>query len=206
MRMARKKKGSNAFWYVLGGIIVLSALFVLLTNESQSIDYSKYSYLDSEIDRPDAEFVVEKFNDFQCPSCAAVAPVITQVRESNDDVHVRVRHFPLPQFPHSANAAEAAECARDQGRFWAMYYVFFDNQQRISPVDVTRHARGLGLDMNQFSVCMENRDKQLVVVNDRDEGVARGVTGTPSVFINGEQVSFATFAQYQAFLNEKRQN
>ncbi len=197
--MGRKKKNSNAFWYLLAGIVGLLVVFGFLLNASRTVSFEEYDFLDADFDNPDAEFVIEKFNDFQCPACRTAAPTLSQVREQHDNVHIHVRHFPLPQFPHSAYAAEAAECARDQGRFWAMYYVMFDHQEVLTPSTITRYARGLGLDMSQFSACMENREKQILVSQDRQEGIDRGVSGTPSIFINGEQVQFSTPAQYSSF-------
>ncbi len=201
--MARKKKNSNTFWYILGAVAVLIVAFGFMLNASRTIEFTDYQYLDSEFDNPDAEFVIEKFNDFQCPACRAAVPTLTQVRENHDNVHIRVRHFPLPQFPHSAYAAEASECARDQDRFWGMYYVMFDHQEVLTPSTINRYAQGIGLDMDQFSTCMDNRDKQIVVAQDRQVGMDQGVSGTPSIFINGEQVQFGTPAQYASYFENQ---
>lgn len=204
--MARKKNNSKAFWYVIGGVIALTALLVFFTGDSVATDFSAYDFSDEEFENPEAEFVIEKFNDFQCPACRSTAPLLRDVRDNHDNVHIHVRHFPLAQFPHSENAAEAAECARDQDRFWAMYYVMFDHQERLTPVDVNRYARGIGLDMDAFSSCLENRDKQLLVTQDQQEGLDREVSGTPTIFINGERVQFGTAAQFASYISQHQQN
>lgn len=203
MARSRKKakKGSNLFWYVLGGLILLIAIIVISsTSTSAEIDYSPYNYTDEEVTNADAEDNITVYEDFECPACGAFYSVLKQIKQQ-EDVHVTYKHLPLTAIhPRAQRAAEASECARDQNRFWAYHDVLYENQQYLSPVHLEDHAEGLGLDMQAFEQCMDDREKQIVVAQDLQEARELGLTGTPSVFVNGEKVNHG-YANIIAALN-----
>lgn len=182
------------------GLIVVIGLFVYLNTDPIEIDSTQYDYTDDEVQNPDAEFTIEKFSDFQCPYCAQTAPDLKQIREDYD-VNVEYRHFPLTSIhPYAQSAAEAAECARDQNKFWAYHDVLFDNIPRYADNYLYDYAEALNLNMNAFETCLENREKQIVVTQDYQEGIDRGVTGTPALFLDGEAIEARSYVQIAALL------
>ena len=195
--MARKKKTSWTPFLVIVGVIAVFGLFVFLTTDtSLDIDPAAYAYTDDEFERPDAEFQLIEYGDFQCPACGSYAPLIKQVKEDFDNVQVDYRHFVLGSFPHSQQAAEASECARDQNRFWAYHDVLFEYQPRINPSFLMRAAEAIELDMDAFTQCVENREKQIEVTQDVNEAREIGVSATPWILIDGERVQYSSYAQF----------
>lgn len=142
---------------------------------------------------PDAAVVVVKYSDFQCPACRFYASFDDQLStELEDDVLFIYRHFPLRSFPFARLAAQYAEAAGEQGKFWEMHDLIYINQQYWSQggaEDVFRQfAEMLELDLDQL-----REDLAHPVLNDRiqsdyESGVELGVNAVPTLFINGNQV------------------
>jgi protein-disulfide isomerase len=101
------------------------------------------------------------------------------------------RHFPLPNHPNAQPAAEAAECAAEQGKFWPYHDRLFANTSRLSPADLKQHAADLGLDRSKFDPCVDTRKYKAQVDADTEAGQQAGVNGTPAFFINGRMLSGA---------------
>jgi protein-disulfide isomerase len=129
------------------------------------------------------------FSDFQCPFCGRVEPTLAEVERSyGNKVRVVWKHQPLPMHPQAIPAAEAAEAAREQGKFWEMHDKLFQNQQALSPAVYTQLAKELGLDLARFDAARQS-DKTLARIHE-DQALAgrMGVNGTPTMFVNGERV------------------
>jgi len=95
-----------------------------------------------------------------------------------------VRDLPLEAIHKEAfKAAEASQCARDQGKYWEMYNRLFANQRQLGREDLTRHAQALGLDANAFQRCMDSGKHAEAVRKDLAEAQRLGITGTPTFFI-----------------------
>ena len=139
--------------------------------------------------RPDAKLVLVEFSDFQCPFCGRYTrETLPQVeRDYVDTGKIRYvfRHFPLERLhPLALRAAEAGDCAHQQGKFWPMHTRLFGNQQALAEADLTRSAEALGLDMSSFQQCMASQSTSPVRVRqDQTEGSRAGITGTPTFFI-----------------------
>jgi protein-disulfide isomerase len=101
------------------------------------------------------------------------------------------RHFPLARHKDAPKAAEAAECARDQGRFWEMHDRLFENAERLGPEDLKRHARAVGLDGAAFDGCLDSGRHEDRWRRDLADAESYGATGTPMFFVNGRLVSGA---------------
>ena len=141
-----------------------------------------------------APVTVVEYGDFECPNCKLAAPAVKLLLERfTNRVRFAFRHFPLEQpHPHALAAAEAAECAGAQGRFWEMHDLLFARQQHLARRDLDAYAAQLGLDMARFSAEMDD-EVYLQRVREHMDGARRShVRGTPGFFVNGmiQDVSF----------------
>lgn len=135
------------------------------------------------------EFV--EFTDYECPFCRRFRETTYPEIRRRFDGRVKwvVRNYPLSQIhPNARLAAEAAECALDQDRFWEYHDLLFERQDQLGRAELKSHARELGLDGDRFDSCLDSGEKQTVVQNDLMDGFRFGVTGTPTFFINGQVV------------------
>lgn len=148
----------------------------------------------------DAPVTIVEYSDFQCPYCARyVSETYPQIKEQYVDtgqVRYIFRHFPLQFHSEALPAAQAAECAGEQGKFWEMHDALFENQGEwagnADPVAVfVELAQGLGLDAAGFEACLTSDKYAAKVQADMAEGAAEGVTGTPAFRINGVELSGA---------------
>jgi len=115
-----------------------------------------------------------------------------------------VRDFPLTSIhPYAQKAAEASECADDQGKFWEYHDLVFANQSAIDVDSLKGYAGQLGLDTGTFDECLDEGKQSSEVEKDLEDGQASGVTGTPAFFINGQLVSGAQpFTVFQQIIDQ----
>ena len=146
-------------------------------------------------DVPDAKVTFVEFLDFECEGCRAAYPVVEQLRgEYGDRVEFVLRYFPLSGHFNAERAARAVEAAAQQGQLEAMYHKMYETQpewgeQRTPADDVFRgFATELGLDMTAFDAAYDDPATLQRIRLDLDDGEALGVQGTPTFFINGDQV------------------
>jgi protein-disulfide isomerase len=139
--------------------------------------------------RPDAPLTMVEYGDYECPFCGMAYPVTEEIIERvGDDLLFAYRHFPLSTMhPHAALAAEAAEAAGGQGRFWEMHRLLYANQQRLEPADLAARAEMLQLDVERFVDELRTNAHRAKVRSDFLSGVRSGVNGTPTFFINGRR-------------------
>ncbi len=143
----------------------------------------------------DAPVTIIEFSDFECPFCKRfhdeTLPRIKEQYIRTGKVKFVYRDFPLPIHPNAQKAAEAAECADDQGQFWAYHDMLFENQQALGVAKLKEYAQDLGLDMEEFNDCLDSGKFADEVNADLEDGADAGVSGTPAFFIEGELVSGA---------------
>jgi protein-disulfide isomerase len=134
-----------------------------------------------------APVTLVEYGDFECPYCGAAHPSVVQVREAlGDELRFAFRDFPLSQIhPHSLQAAEAAEAAGAQGRFWEMHDLLFANQRALELDDLLGYAAALDLDPARFALELEQHTHELRIREDFMSGIRSGVNGTPTFFVNG---------------------
>jgi protein-disulfide isomerase len=144
--------------------------------------------------RADAPVTIEVYSDFLCAHCADFAATIEPalIAEFVDTGLARLvfRHFPVLG-PGAQAAAEASECAADQGRFWPYHDALYERARRgalRSPGDLDAAARAVGLDATAFATCSREGIGRSRVDADRAEGLRRGVQGTPTTFIGGRAI------------------
>jgi protein-disulfide isomerase len=152
------------------------------------------SAIDHVLGAPDAVITVVEYGDFECPNCRQAAPAVKLLlKRFHDRLRFIYRHFPLAEVhPHALRAAEAAEAAGGQGRFWQMHDLLFDNQSRLKPGQLRDYAARLELDLVRYDADMGD-ELYLQRVREHVEGGSRsGVRATPTFFVNGKihDVSF----------------
>ena len=136
-----------------------------------------------------APITLVEYGDFECPHCGRAYPIVKAVqRNLGNQLRLVFRNFPLREsHPHAEKAAEAAEAAGAQERFWQMHDMLFENQDALEDADLVAYAEELGLDAGRF----EQELASGAFVDDVDEdfssGVRSGVNGTPTFFVNGER-------------------
>ena len=150
----------------------------------------------------DARVVILLFSDFECPFCAGVEPVLSDVRQAfPKDVQVIFKHNPLPIHPRAPLAHEAAVEAGRQGRFWEMHDLLFANQKRLDEPQLIEYAQRLNLDMPAFRAALTDRRHRAVVDRDLAEARALGLNATPTLFVNGQRlVGVPPAPQLNAFI------
>lgn len=137
-----------------------------------------------------AAITVVEFSDFECPFCAqASATVKRLMNEHPNDIRLVYRHFPLQNtHPNARPAAEASECAAQQGKFWEMHDLLFANQKALAGSDLQRYAAQIGLQTQKFSGCLSSEAMAQQVQQDLDAGKQYGVDGTPTFFVNKKKI------------------
>lgn len=153
----------------------------------------------------EAPIEIVEFADFQCPYCRQVTPVIKQIlAKYGDRVRFAWKDFPLPNHPDARPAAEAAQCARDQGQFWPYHDKLFAGQEALSVANLKQWAADLGMDAAKFNACFDGGTYRDLIEADLKEGTGYGVSSTPTVFVNGRAVVGAVpFEDFAVIVEEE---
>ena len=146
-----------------------------------------------------------EFSDFQCPFCYRAHPTIKQVLNTyGSKVRFVYRNYPLPNHPNARPAAEAAQCANEQGQFWAYHDRLFADQTKLDDADLKASAAALGMDAGRFNACFDTHKYKARVDADMQAGNEAGVNGTPAFFINGRMLSGAQpYDEFKKVIDEE---
>jgi protein-disulfide isomerase len=152
---------------------------------------------------PDAPVTIIEFSDFECPFCARFyTDTLGQIQSEYIDtgkVKLVYRDFPLSFHPNAQKAAEAAECAAEQGKFWEMHDLLFEQGVQGGVTSFKSFASQLGLDTTAFNTCLDTNAMAAEVRADMADGTAAGIRGTPGFVVNGQVISgaqpFSVFQQ-----------
>ncbi|MEK7139683.1 MAG: thioredoxin domain-containing protein [Patescibacteria group bacterium] len=183
---------------VIVGLVVIVWGLILLAGNSAVTSIS----IDGTIDpsdhvrgNPAANVVVIEYSDFQCPACKYYEPMLSRLSaDFGDQIALVYRHFPLTTIHANAQvAAQAAEAAAIQGKFWEMHDRLFDQQTtwatERNPIDLFRgYAQELGLNVEQFNSDYSSREVRGVISRHVASARAANLPGTPSIFINGQLI------------------
>ncbi|MDO8486760.1 MAG: thioredoxin domain-containing protein [Candidatus Curtissbacteria bacterium] len=159
---------------------------------------------------PSAKVKIVEFGDFQCPACAVAHPIVKLIIEKNKDkIYFVFRNFPLPSHANAVDAARAAEAAGEQGKYWGMYDLLYQNQKDWSdlanPSDKFKeYAQKLELDLKKFNNDLAGG---ITVINsDKSLGEKAGVKATPTFFINGQEYEgVITESDFQKIIDQSSQ-
>ena len=134
-----------------------------------------------------AAVTLVEYGDYECPHCGRAYPIVKEVqRRLGAKLRFVFRNFPLAEMhPHAQHAAEAAEAAAGQERFWEMHDALFEHQRSLDDPHLVQYARTLGLDQERFQQDLNSHTYAGRVREDFRSGVKSGVNGTPTFFING---------------------
>lgn len=152
--------------------------------ERLTVPVSKHDHIRGRIDAP---MTLVEYGDYECPYCSAACPLTEALIDTlGDDLCFTYRHFPMvTMHPHAGRAAEAAEAAGAQKRFWEMHAMLFQNQDALEDEDLVRYAASLQLSMKRFTEDLSTNAYAGKVRDNFRSGIQSGVNGTPSFFVNG---------------------
>ncbi len=194
-------------------VLVLGAIFFLGKSEKTpdlaatkalNIDYSKGQKIGSD----SAKVKLVEFSDLQCPACKGVEPFVKQVLEKHkDNLQFIYRHFPLTQHIHSKKAANFAEFAATQNKFWEVHDKLFDNQEEWSGLsDPTDYFANLGsqfgLDKEKIKEAVSKGLFEQIINDDQTDGNILGVDATPTFYLNGKKLRLQSFAGLDKVVTE----
>ncbi len=137
----------------------------------------------------DAAVTLVEYGDYECPYCGAAYPIVKEVQSRmGEGLRFVFRNFPIStSHPHAEQAAEAAEGAAAQGKFWEMHDLLYENQRHLDDEALLAYAERLGVDAERFDKELAERVHAGRVEEDYLSGLQSGVDGTPTFYINGEQ-------------------
>lgn len=152
-----------------------------------------------------AKVVITEHADFECPACGSYAePIVRTLRsEYQDRVAFRFVHFPLSYHTNSLRAAEASECANDQGKFWEYHDKLYENQKRLGDELYYEIAGHIGLDLSSFRQCLESSSKREAVLRDLQESISKNLRGTPSFFVNNVAVDNYAYENFKKIIEQE---
>ena len=178
-------------------LLFIGLSILILTSCTPQVDNSPRATLGNQ----NAKVVIEEFSDFQCPACGVISPMVEQiVRKYLDKVRLDFYHYPLSYHQNAFIAAEAAECANDQGKFWEFGKVAFANQTNLTEDNLKLFAKNLKLDTTKFNQCLDSGAKKAKIKNDMAEGDKRDLQGTPSFYVNGTLVPFTSSTAFESYI------
>jgi protein-disulfide isomerase/rhodanese-related sulfurtransferase len=188
------------FALILFGVVLGVPAFIMLTQHASMppVKPPSHQAVEKHLLRPDthifgnpnARVTVVEFGDFKCPACRRAEASAKKVREKfADKIRFAFRPFPLVNVhAESQKAAEAAECAGQQGKFWQAVDMFYDHQEDLTLPAINRYAGEMGLDSPKFVACLQKGEMASRVTRNLTDGRALGVHMTPTFFIDGHAV------------------
>lgn len=195
--------GAVTILILIGGVFFMSKSTTTSTNTSadQRVDKSILIKKDSySIGSPKSKVALVEFADFQCPACASAQPVAKRIIEDyKGRIYFQFRNFPLQQHRNGRLSAYVAEAAGDQGKFWEMHDMLYENQdewgESNKPMEFFEsYANKLKLDVEKLREQIKKEDVSKKIDRDIQDGGAAGVNSTPTFFVNG--IEFRGVPQY----------
>ena len=190
----------NSETKLFGGImaatlVLIVGVAVLLGNKSapKPVDQATLVNQTSEIlGAYDAKVTIVEFSDFECPACKSAEPTVEQVLDKyKGKIRFVYRHFPLSQHQYGFIAAQAAEAAGLQNKFWEMHKLLFEKSPQLSQDDLFKYAMTLNIDVAKFAADYNSETVKNKIQQDLADGNKTGLTVTPTFFINGTKIDGA---------------
>lgn len=196
-------------------IVAVAAVAVIAGVIWWSSTHKEIAVVDASVGQkrgPDSAPVkIIEFADFQCPACqASEADIRKMLAAHPEDVQFIFRHFPLSIHPNAVPAAQASEAAANQGKFWEMHGLIYDNQNvwssQTNPESTfVSYAKQLGLDEKKFRDDYDSDAVKNIIKRDQDYGDSLAVNQTPTFYVNGQKLTGAqTFDQWQSLIEDAK--
>jgi len=152
-----------------------------------------------------ARVTIVEFSDFECPFCGGLFPTLKNVeRTYPQTVRIVYRQFPLTNIhPFAQKAAEASLCAAEQSRFWEMHDSMFGFQEDLTVGSLKSRAMELMLDVTAFNACLDSGKHAATILKDKEDAARLGVTGTPTLFVNGRMLLGNQPAELKALIDDE---
>jgi len=145
-----------------------------------------------------APVTIIEFSDFQCPYCARLQPTLKDVLNAYPkDVRLVFKQYPLPFHPQARNAAKASMAAGEQGKFWEMHDMIFENFNQLNEEKFSEFAQKISLDVKKFQADYNSNKYDQLIQQDINTGRSANVTGTPTLFINGKRMVQRSFNDFK---------
>jgi protein-disulfide isomerase len=174
------------------------------TDQVRRVDVSTDD--DPSIGPEDAPITIIEFSDYQCPVCQSWYQQVYEQLLANYPNQIRFvyRDLPLPMHPEALPAAEAANCAGEQGAYWKYHDALFSMEYGLSREAYEKYATDLGLDLKAFTACLDSHRYQDEVQADASDAASVGINSTPTFVVNGRVLIGAhPFANFQAVIDEE---
>ena len=197
--MLKSMKLTGELKFLIGIIVVsiaiVAASVVLLNRPSPTFSSGELLPEDTVTKgNKNAKVQLVEFSDFQCPACKAYQPIVDSLIEQYKEKLVfGYRHFPLSQHKLAQYAAQTAEAAGEQGKFWEMYEYLFELQDSLTKELINEGAQTLGLDANAFNNALNSEKYEQKILRDLSDGKRFGVDSTPTFFLNGKKLNLTSF-------------
>lgn len=171
-------------------VVVAIVAVAILVFTSDGPQYTEKTKSRAVLGNPAASIRVVEYTDYECPACREAQSMIKSLLQSyGGAVAVDVKHFPLRTIHrYAGDAAEAAECANDQGKFAEYHDYLYEHQEQLDRQFLTTAAGAVGLDQNAFSACMASHAKLYVVKQDEAEVANLKLDHTPTFFLDGQEI------------------
>jgi protein-disulfide isomerase len=171
-----------------------------------TIDYNKVYNLpigsSAVLGNRNARVTITEFSDFQCPYCARLQPTLEQVLKAYpNDVKLVYKDFPLSFHKNARNAAKAARAAGEQGKYWEMHDLIFENFSKLNDALYKDLAAKLNLDVARFTADFNSNKYDALIQQDINLGRQAGVTGTPTLYMNGKRMQRRSFEDFKQLIN-----
>lgn len=186
--------------FLIVAILAVAGGSVFAVREAKrSKDAVQSTFADPVLGSSDAKVTIQEYSDFQCPACAAVRPIFEDLLVQYDGkVQLAYNDFPLTSHRNGYTSAVAGQCADVQGQFKVYHDLLFEHQKDWSSLpDPTSYfkdlAKEVGLDEAKFAQCLDKKETDASIQEDLKEGHQKQISGTPTIFINGERFVGATY-------------
>lgn len=170
----------------LAAVILIVLMFSAFGTNQRIKDQSpKIFSSDPYLGNSNAKITLVIFTDFECEFCQAEVQVLKNVLSTyQSTVRLVYKEYPLPSHKNGFRAAEIARCAQDQGKFWQMHDILFNNQEALNKLDLDKISKDAGIDVNKLKTCLEDKSADTKIEQNIAEGQRLGVTEIPTIFVN----------------------
>ena len=178
------------YYYLIIAVLAVVVIY-LIAVRSKPAEYTELSTDRPVKGNPEASVVLVEYSDFQCPACGASQIVVKEILDKyNDKVKLEFHHFPLTSIHKFAyQAAEAAECAGDQKKFWEYHDLLYSHQNNLQAADLKNYAAEVSVNVELWEDCLSTQAKKYAIEKDLNVAKVQGLNSTPTFFLNGQKIT-----------------